>query len=226
MNIQYLGHSSFLITFGGKNLLFDPYIAQNPLANHISIDSIKADYILLSHGHFDHVADAELIAKNNDATIISNYEIYAWYEQKGIKGHPLNLGGKRNFPFGTVKMVNAVHSSVLPDGTYGGNPGGFLITNAEESLYFAGDSALTMDMQLIKMFCPELKVAILPIGDNFTMGIDDAIIASDWIGCNQIVGCHFDTFGYIQIDHETAIHSFKEKGKHLQLLSLGESIQL
>ncbi|MEZ4911630.1 MAG: metal-dependent hydrolase [Saprospiraceae bacterium] len=226
MNIQYLGHSSFLVTMGGKNLLLDPFISQNPKAHAISLDDIQADFILLSHGHFDHVADAEAIARKNDATIISNYEIYAWYESKGIKGHPMNIGGSWRFPFGTIKMVNAVHSSVLPDGTYGGNPGGFLITNEDESLYFAGDTALTMDMQLIKLFCPNLKVAILPVGDNFTMGVSDALIASDWIGCDQVVGCHFDTFGYIEIDHNSAQEVFHKNGKRLHLLHLNEIIQL
>jgi L-ascorbate metabolism protein UlaG (beta-lactamase superfamily) len=178
MKITYFGHSAFQITTGGKSLIFDPFISPNPKATAINVNEIKADYILLSHGHGDHVTDAEAIAKNNGATVISNFEIVSWYEGKGIKGHPMNHGGKWKFDFGTVKYVHAVHSSVLPDGTYGGNPGGFVVWNDEKSFYFAGDSALTWDMKLIPMTCPTLDFAILPIGDNFTMGYEDAVHAA------------------------------------------------
>ncbi|HPH19232.1 MAG TPA: hydrolase, partial [Haliscomenobacter sp.] len=128
--------------------------------------------------------------------------------------------------FGKLKMVTAVHSSVLPDGTYAGNPGGFVITNAEGTFYIAGDTALTLDMKLIPMTCPKLDFAILPIGDNFTMGISDALIASDFIECPKIVGCHYDTFGYIKIDHPSAQKAFSAKGKELILLPLNESTNL
>ncbi|MGB0864575.1 MAG: metal-dependent hydrolase, partial [Saprospiraceae bacterium] len=202
MKLTYFGHSCFLIEFGGKKLLFDPFISPNELAKDIDINSIEADYILLSHGHEDHVADAETIAKRTGATIIATFEIVTWYGKKGLKGHPMNTGGKWKFDFGTVKMVSAVHSSVLPDGTYAANPVGFVISNDENAFYFAGDTALTWDMKLIPMTCPKLDLAILPIGDNFTMGYEDAIIASDFIECNKIIGCHFDTFGYVKVDHE------------------------
>ena len=114
MNVTYYGHNSFLVEFGGKNLLFDPFISGNGLASDIDVNTIEADYILLSHGHQDHILDAEAIAKRCDATIISNFEIISWYEPKGVKGHPMNHGGKHTFDFGTVKYVNAIHSSVLP----------------------------------------------------------------------------------------------------------------
>ena len=149
MNITFYGQSSFVIEMNGKKLVFDPFISANPKANHINIETIEADYILLSHGHGDHVADAEAIAKNTGAKVISNYEIVTWYGEKKIEGHPLNHGGKWSFDFGTVKYVNAVHSSVLPDGTYGGNPGGFVIWDDNQCFYFAGDTALTLDMKLI-----------------------------------------------------------------------------
>jgi L-ascorbate metabolism protein UlaG (beta-lactamase superfamily) len=226
MQIQFLGQSSFLIKIGETSLLFDPMIDANPLANHINIDEIKADYIFLTHGHGDHVADAEQIAKNNDATIISNYEVVSWFEAKGCKGHPMNIGGKWKFDFGTVKYVVAVHSSMLPDGSYGGSAGGFVVSTTEGSFYVAGDTALTLDMQLIPRTCPSLDFAILPIGDNFTMGYDDAVIASDFIQCNKIIGCHFDTFGYITIDHDKAKKAFKDKNKQLILLEVGQSIEL
>ena len=226
MTLTYLGQSSFHLVFNGKNLIFDPMITPNGLASHINIDELPCDYLMLSHGHGDHVADAEAIAKRTGATIISNYEIVSWYETKGLKGHPMNLGGKFKFDFGTVKYVNAVHSSMLPDGSYGGASGGFVIYDASKSFYFAGDTALTYDLKLIPLTCPTLNVAILPIGDNFTMGYEDAVIAADFIQCDKIIGCHYDTFGYIKIDHEAAISEFKNAGKELILLNIGQTIEL
>ena len=226
MKLTYFGHSCFLIEFGGKKLLFDPFISPNKLAKDIDINSIEADYILLSHGHEDHVADAETIAKRTGATIIATFEIVTWYGKKGLKGHPMNTGGKWTFDFGTVKMMNAVHSSVLPDGTYAANPVGFVISNDENAFYFAGDTALTWDMKLIPMTCPKLDLAILPIGDNFTMGYEDTIIASDFIECNKIIGCHFDTFGYVKVDHEVAKTAFEAKGKELILPVIGERFSI
>lgn len=224
MRITYYGQSCFGVEVNGKDLVFDPFISQNELAKHIKIESVPADYILLSHGHQDHVADAERIAKRTGAVIVSNFEIASWFSQKGIKMHPMNIGGKWNFNFGQVRYVNAVHSSVLPDGNYGGNPGGFIVSNDQMTFYFAGDTALTWDMKLIPLTSPKLDFAILPIGDNFTMGIEDAIIASDFIECNKIIGCHYDTFGYIKIDHAKAKKAFADKGKELILLEIGASL--
>ncbi len=226
MKITYYGQSSFGIQINGKNVVFDPFISPNELAKHIEVDKIPADYILLSHGHQDHVVDAEKIAKRTGATIISNFEIVSWYGEKGINGHPMNHGGSWNFDFGNVKYVNAVHSSVLPDGTYGGNPGGFVVSNDQGNFYFAGDTALTWDMKLIPLTSPKLDFAILPIGDNFTMGIQDAIKASDFIECDKIIGCHYDTFGYIKIDHEAAVDAFADKEKELILLDIGASLTI
>ncbi len=226
MTLTYLGQSSFHLVFNGKNLIFDPMITPNALASHINIDDLACDYLMLSHGHSDHVADAEAIAKRTGATIISNYEIVSWYETKGLKGHPMNLGGKYKFDFGTVKYVNAVHSSMLPDGSYGGASGGFVIYDGTQSFYFAGDTALTYDLKLIPLTCPTLNVAILPIGDNFTMGYEDAVIAADFIQCEKVIGCHYDTFGYIKIDHEAAISEFNNAGKELILLNIGQTIEL
>ena len=186
-NITYFGHACFLIEFGGKKLLFDPFISGNEQCKDVDINMIEADYILLTHGHQDHVLDAEAIAKNTGASIISNFEIVSWYEGKGINGHPMNHGGKFDFDFGTVKYVSAIHSSVLPDGTYGGNPGGFVVWNNDSAFYMAGDTALTYDMKLIPLLCPKLNWAALPIGDNFTMGIDEALMASSFIDCKNIL---------------------------------------
>lgn len=226
MKITYYGHACFGVEMNGKNLLFDPFISGNALAKNIDIEKIPADYILISHGHGDHVAEVEAIGKRTGAKVISNFEIVSWFEQKGLSGHPMNHGGKWSFDFGTVKYVNAIHSSVLPDGTYGGNPGGFVIWDKNHCFYFAGDTALTMDMKLIPMLCPKLDFAILPIGDNFTMDYNEASHAAAFIECKKIVGCHYDTFGYITIDHDAAKKAFEDTGKELILLPVGESMGL
>lgn len=226
MKITYLGHSTILIETMGKTLLFDPFISQNELAADLDINTLNPDYILLSHGHFDHVADAETIAKRSGAKIISNYEIVSWYGKKEIDGHPMSHGGKWEFDFGTVWYVNAVHTSSLPDGSYGGNPGGFVVHNEEGTVYFAGDTALTWDMKLIPMLYPKLDVAILPIGDNFTMGYSDAVIAAGFVECKRIIACHFDTFGLIKVDHERAKAAFDVKGLQLEILDIGGSTGL
>mgnify|MGYP006266053833 CR=1 FL=1 len=237
MKITYLGHSAFIIETQGKRLVVDPFISPNPLAQRalqqhpdwqelLDPQKIQVDYILLTHGHQDHMADAETIGIKNDATLISSFELVTWFAEKGLKGHPLNHGGKATMPFGTLKYVNAIHSSSLPDGSYAGNPGGFVLWNEEGCLYIAGDTALTQDMKLIPLTCPKLTAAILPIGDNFTMGYEEAVIASDFIECPQIIGCHYDTFGYIEIDHEAAKKAFQGKGKTLHLLSIGQEHSL
>ncbi|MCO6480855.1 MAG: metal-dependent hydrolase [Phaeodactylibacter sp.] len=226
MKLTYYGHSTFAVEMKGKNILFDPFITPNELAKDIDVNQIKADYLLITHGHGDHVADAESIGKKNKSKVVSNFEIVSWFENKGLEGHPMNHGGKVEFDFGTAKYVNAVHSSVLPDGTYGGNPGGFVVWNDEVCFYHAGDTALTMDMKLLPLTCPKLDFAILPIGDNFTMGYEDAVLASDYIGCDKVIGCHYDTFGYIKIGHAAAKKAFADKGKELILLSIGESLEL
>jgi len=226
MKLSYYGHSCFAVETGGVTLLFDPFIRPNSLAASVDVASIRADYILLSHGHFDHVADAVELARQTGATVISNFEIYTWLGAQGIeKAHPMNHGGSFRFPFGRVKFVNAVHSSVLPDGTYGGNPGGFVVESAEGTFYYAGDTALTLDMQLIAEEY-DLAFAVLPIGDNFTMGANDAGRASKLLKCQTVVGVHYDTFPPIKIDHEEAKSAVARHGATLHLPQIGESISL
>jgi L-ascorbate metabolism protein UlaG (beta-lactamase superfamily) len=224
MNITYYGHSCFGVEIAGKHLLFDPFITPNELAKHIDANTVKADYILITHGHEDHVADAVSIAKRTGATVICNWEIHVWLQKQGVTNtHPMNIGGKKGFDFGSVKCVNAVHSSGLPDGSYGGNPMGFVIESSEKNFYYAGDTALTYDMKLIGNY-RSIDFAFLPIGDNFTMGIDNAIIATEFINCGDIIGMHYDTFGYIKIDQEDAKYKFMRAGRSLTLLEIGETL--
>ncbi|THF53239.1 metal-dependent hydrolase [Flavobacterium supellecticarium] len=225
MKITFYGHACLGIEVSGKHLLVDPFISGNPKAAHIDINAIKADYILLTHAHNDHTLDVEAIAARTNAVIVSNYEIASHYGNKGFQYHPMNHGGSWKFDFGTVKYVNAIHTSSFGDGSYGGQPGGFVIEGEHKNIYIAGDTALTMDMKLIPMRT-KLDLAILPIGSNFTMDVDDAIIASDFVACDKVLGYHFDTFGYIEINHEEAIRKFFNRGKDLMLLEIGASIDL
>ena len=225
MKITSYGHASLGIEVNDVNILVDPFISPNPKAAHINIETLKADYILITHAHQDHIVDVEAIAKRTGAIVISNFEIISYFEKLGIEGHPMNHGGSWDFEFGNVKYVNAIHTSSFPDGSYGGQPGGFVIEGEHKNIYIAGDTALTYDMKLIPLQT-KLDLAILPIGDNFTMGIDDAILASDFVDCDKILGYHYDTFGYIEIDHEEAKHKFFEKNKDLMLLDIGTYIEL
>ncbi|MDN3706509.1 metal-dependent hydrolase [Myroides ceti] len=226
MKITYYGHASLGIEVNGRNIIVDPFISANERASHIDVSSLKADYILLTHAHGDHVLDVETIVKNNsEAVIVSNAEIASYYEAKGYKTHPMNHGGTWNFDFGKVKYVNAIHSSSFPDGTYGGNPGGFVIETDEKNVYIAGDTALTYDMKLIPMRAP-LDLAILPIGNNFTMDVDDATIAAEFLEVDRVLGYHFDTFGFIKIEKEVAIQKFANKKKDLVLLEIGDALEI
>jgi len=225
MKITFYGHASLGIQIKDIHILVDPFISPNEKASHIDVNLLKADYILVTHAHQDHIVDVESIAKRTGAVVISNFEIVNHFGKLEIEGHPMNHGGKWDFEFGTVKYVNAIHTSSFPDGSYGGQPGGFVIEGEHKNIYIAGDTALTYDMKLIPLQT-KLDLAILPIGDNFTMGIDDAILASDFVSCDKILGYHYDTFGYIEIDHEEAKRKFFEKDKDLMLLEIGDFIEL
>ncbi|MEO5642470.1 MAG: metal-dependent hydrolase [Bacteroidia bacterium] len=226
MKITSYGHSCFGVEINGRHLLFDPFISPNPLAAHIDVNAVPADYILQSHGHGDHIADTVAIAKRTGAKVIGAFEVTEWLAKQGVeKTHPMNIGGKWIFEFGKVKCVVAIHSSTMPDGTNGGSPMGFVIESDEGNFYFAGDTALTYDMKLIGDY-RQIDFAFLPVGDNFTMGVDNAIIASDFIRCDKIIGMHYDTFGYIKIDQEEAKRKFARAGKSLTLMQIGETIEI
>ncbi len=225
MKVTYLGHAALSVQIKDKHILVDPFISANPLAKDIDIQALKADYILLTHAHQDHILDAEAIAKRTKAKIVSNYEIVSHFQNLGFDGHPMNLGGSWQFEFGRLHMVNAIHTSSFPDGSDGGQPGGFVLESEEGNLYVAGDTALTMDMKLIPMFT-KLDLAVLPVGDNFTMGVEAAVIAADFLECKRILGYHYDTFGFIVIDHNKAINLFAGQKKELTLLPIGGVIEV
>ena len=228
MKLTYYGHSCFSVETNDTILLFDPFVTYNELARQkgITADDLRADYILISHGHQDHVADAVSVAARTGATVICAYELMGWFNEQGIKNvHPMNTGGKKTFQFGTVRCVVAQHSSGLPDGSYGGNPMGFVVTNDDANFYYSGDTALTLDMQLIPRWTT-IDFAVLPIGDNFTMGPEDAAMAADMVQTEKVIGVHYDTFPYIVIDKLAAQKTFADKQIELALPEIGQTIQL
>lgn len=225
MKYTYFGQSSFLLETDTHKFLFDPFISPNPLAKTIDITKLQADYILVSHGHEDHVADLIVLAKQTKAKVIAMPEIISWVNKQGIDNvHSMNYG-KYTFDFGTVRMVWATHSSSLPDGSYGGNPAGFVLELDGKQIYFAGDTGLTIEMKLLAELY-KLNYAILPIGGNYTMNVDDAAIAANYINCDKIIGIHYDTFPVIEIDSANAIENFKRAQKTLLLPAIGETIVL
>lgn len=206
--------------------MLDPFISPNEAAQSIDLSALKPTHLLLSHGHGDHIGDSMTIAHQSNCTVVAGYEVATWM---GNQGHEkviaLNHGGKVNLGDVDAKFVNAVHSSSMPDGSYGGYPGGWVFYSEEHNFYYAGDTALTMDMKLIPEFGPAMDFAFLPIGDLFTMGIDDAILAAKFVQVKKVIGMHFDTFPPIKIDHEEAISKFKKAGIELVLLKPNETIQ-
>ena len=227
MKLTYYGHACFSVEVAGNTLLFDPFISPNPLAAKIDVKKVAADFILVSHGHGDHVADLVDIAQRTGAKVIAPFEVGDWFEsKKGLKNfQAMNHGGAAVTEFGRVKLTAAVHSSSMPDGSYGGNPCGFTIESSEGNFYYSGDTALTMDMKLIGERKP-LGFAVLPIGDFFTMGINDALRAADLVGVTKIVGVHYDTFPPIKLDRDAALYAARAVGKELLLPKIGETIEL
>ncbi|HEY4414540.1 MAG TPA: metal-dependent hydrolase [Verrucomicrobiae bacterium] len=221
MQLNYYGHSCFSVIAGGKTILFDPFITPNPLAAAIDVDQIPADYIFVSHAHFDHMADVVRIATRTGAKVFGGWELYNWFNKNGLKNtHPINPGGQFTFDFGTVKCFTAVHSSSLPDGSYGGVASGFAFATPDGNFYYSGDTGLTLDMKLVSDW-KAIDFAVLPVGDGLTMGVDDAIKAARLVGVEKVVGVHFDTFELIKMDHAKAVETFKAAGLTLHLLKIG-----
>ncbi|MDD4932444.1 MAG: metal-dependent hydrolase [Methylacidiphilaceae bacterium] len=222
MELTYYGHSCFALDVGGTSLLFDPFLTGNPLTVDLRIEEIPADYLLLSHGHADHIGDAPEIAERTGALVVSSFEVAEWLLKRGVERvYAMNLGGKKEWPFGVVHYVAAFHSSSLPDGSYGGPAGGFVIRAPEGTVYYAGDTALFGDMKLLGEIYHPITLAILPIGDTFTMGVEDAIRAAEFLGCRNVMGVHYDTFQGIRIDKDAAREAFAAAELDLHLLPVG-----
>lgn len=222
--LTWYGHAAMGLEAGGKRLLVDPFFSGNPAAS-ISADKAQADFILISHGHGDHVGDAVAIAKRAGATVISVFEICNWFENQGVKVHAQHLGGGHQHPFGYLKLTLALHGSGLPDGTYGGNPCGFLLTTAGKKVYLACDTGLFGDMKLIGE--EGLDLAVLPIGDNYTMGTDDALRAAKMLEAKHVIPVHYNTWDLIAADAAGwAKRVEAEAGSKVHVLKPGESFSL
>jgi len=225
LTITWYSHACFLIETDKARLLVDPFITDNPLSP-VKADEMQVNFILVSHGHGDHVGDTVSIAKQTGAMVISNYEIQNWIVSQGVENvHPMHIGGGFDFPWGRVKLTIAQHGSALPDGSYGGNPCGFLFYIDGKKIYHACDTGLFYDMKLIGE--EGIDLAILPIGDNFTMGPDDALRAVKLIEPKQVVPIHYDTFDVIKQDpHTWAVRVEKETSAQVKVMTPGESVTL
>lgn len=226
MKLTYYGHSCFSVEIKGKKILFDPFISPNPLAKAIDVNAIEADYIFISHGHGDHIADAVSIAKRTGAQCVGSAEVSYWLNGQGVENVVgMNPGGFIQFDFGKVKGTVAIHSSSFPDGSYAGNPLGFVFKTDEGNFYFSGDTGLTNDMQLIPLWA-NLNFSVMPVGGHFTMDVEDAVHASNFVNCDVVVGVHYNSFPPITIDTAKAIDTFKQAGKTLLLPAIGETIEI
>ena len=221
--LTYLGHSAFQVEGSGGRIVIDPFLTGNPNAS-AAPEEIKVDHVLLTHGHGDHIGDGVAIAKANDATIVAPFELAGYCEQQGAKVHPMHIGGAREFPFGRVKLTIAHHGSAAPDGTYTGNPCGFLITMDGRTLYHPGDTGLFLDMKLIGEM-NDIDVAVLPIGDNFTMGIDDAVKATEFLQPGVVIPMHYKTFDVIDVEPQDFVDRVTAAGFISMVLGFGESYE-
>lgn len=225
VEVTFLGHSAFQIQSGEQQILIDPFLTGNPQAA-VSADDVNPNFIALTHGHGDHIGDTVAIAKRTGAKVIANYEICEWLKAQGIENvHPQHIGGGFNHEFGYLKLTTALHGSMLPDGSNGGMPGGLLFKLDGVNVYHAGDTGLFSDMKLIGE--DAIHLAILPIGDNFTMGPDDSIKAINFLAAQKVVPCHFNTFGWIEQDVEAWAERVNEDTSASPVvLKSGESIKL
>ncbi len=228
LTLKYYGQSTFLIEADGIKLVIDPFLAPHNPMTAVTAGEIEADYVLVSHGHWDHMSDAVALAKRTGATLISNFEIAEWMEEQGVeKTHGMSTGGAYTFPFGRVKLTIAHHGSVLPDGSNGGNPCGILFHfNDGNDVYFAGDTALTLDMKLIGED-GGVDLALLPIGDNYTMGPDDAIKAAQYVKAKRVIPIHYNTFPVIRQDAQAFAETLRMATEiDCKVLAPGEEFRL
>ncbi len=225
IKITYHGHSAFEITTGDHSILIDPFFTYNKNAKIKPVD-VKTDYIILSHAHGDHIGDTIEIAEKNDATIIAVHELSEYLISKGLKSHGMGIGGQREFPFGKVKFTIAHHSSSLEgERLYMGEPAGIILTLGDKTIYHSGDTGLFLDMKLIgEMF--NIDLALLPIGDNYTMGIDDAVKAVEFLNCKTVSPMHYGTFDVIDANPEEFKRKVESIGKKCVIMPYGEAITI
>ncbi len=226
LNLSFLGHSCFLLESNNQKVIIDPFISGNPLAK-VSVNDVKTDFILLTHGHGDHLGDALELAKSNEAMIISNYEIATYCARNGVeKTAGLHIGGGSDFSFGSLKLTIAHHGSTLGDSmVYGGNPVGFIIRMDGKTIYHAGDTGLFLDMKLIGEL-DNIDVALLPIGGYFTMDINDAAKAVEFLKPKKVIPMHYDTFDPIKADPKKFAEKARELGTECIILEPGHSYGL
>lgn len=229
MQITFHGHSCVQLQSETSSVIIDPFITGNPVAK-VKADDIKVDYILLTHGHNDHVGDAEQMSKNNEATIIAPFELATYMGWQGCNVHPMHIGGGHAFDFGHVKLTQAFHGSGLTQEDkqeiiYMGMPSGMLVTMNGKTIYHAGDTALFGDMKMIGER-HSIDLAFLPIGDNFTMGPEDALLAAEWLQARQVVPIHYNTFPLIKQDAQMFGDTLKSKGIECIVLQPGQSFSL
>lgn len=221
VKLTFIGHSAWLLDDGKTRIVIDPFITGNPVAA-MQPSEIKTDYVIVTHGHGDHLGDAEAIAKANNATVIANNEIAIYLSGKGVNAHNMHIGGGFDFPFGRVKLTNALHGSALNDLTYLGHPAGVLLNFGGKTIYHAGDTALTKDMELLGEY-EDVDIAMLPIGDNFTMGVRDASIAAKMVKPKIAIPMHYNTWPPIKADPEEFKRLLADTGIEVIIMNAGET---
>jgi L-ascorbate metabolism protein UlaG (beta-lactamase superfamily) len=227
IQVTWHGHATFTLNINGIKVVVDPFFAGNCPVAATTVDEAEADFILQTHGHGDHIADTVSLAKRTGALVIGNLECTNWVSSKGHdRVHAMNTGGGYSFDFGHVKMTPALHSSSLPDGSYGGDPAGYVISADGKKIYVAGDTALFSDMALIGR-AQDIDLAILPIGDNFTMGPDDALLALDYVKPAVVIPCHYNTWPVVEQDPEAWANRVEEEADcDVVVLGIDETYEL
>lgn len=224
LKATFLGHSCVMATDGKNNIIIDPFLTGNPQAN-LTPDKVKVGWVLVTHGHGDHLGDAVPIAKANDAIIIAPNELAVYVSKQGARAHNMHIGGAYNFPFGRVKLTIAHHGSAAGDGLeYTGNPCGFLVTMGGKTMYHSGDTSLFYDMKLIGEM-NNIDLAFLPIGDNFTMGIDDAVKAVEFLKPRKVVPIHYKTWPVIDTEPTEFAKKLKGSKTEVVIIKPGESVE-